>query len=75
MMSAESPEEEVVVSYDNIRCFIREHQDPCVTASEVADQFDITNQGALYRLRQLSEQGDVGAKEAGASAKVWYLTV
>lgn len=71
-MSTSSEKQEQKVTYDNIISFIREHEDPCVTASEIASEFDMTNQGANYRLDQLKKRGEVEEKVAGASAKVWY---
>lgn len=57
---------------ENILTFIRTHEDPCVTAGEIADRFDVTNEAVNYRLKQLRDQGKIRDKRAGASAKVWY---
>lgn len=53
--------------------FLREHEQPVVTAGEVAEEFDVTPSAARYRLNQLGDQGRVRGKKVGASAKVWYL--
>lgn len=72
-MSAKSPEPEVDFSDENILQFIRAHHEPCVTAGDVADEFNVTNEAANYRLKKLMDDGKVADKQAGASAKVWYL--
>lgn len=53
--------------------FVRTHEDPCVTAGEVAARFDVTNEAANYRLRKLENQCKVGSKTVGASAKIWWV--
>lgn len=52
--------------------FIRTHDDPCVTASEVAEQFGITNEAANYHLKNLQHADEIEGKVAGSAAKVWY---
>lgn len=60
------------VTSESILQFVRNHEEPVVTAGEIADEFDMTNQGVNYRLRQLEEEGKLVSKTAGSSAKVWY---
>jgi len=57
---------------DEILQFVRGHEDPCVTASEIAAEFGVTNEAANYRLQRLRESGELEVKRAGASANVWY---
>jgi predicted transcriptional regulator len=52
---------------------VRNHDDPCVTSSEIAEELDVTNDAVNYRLRKLAEAGAVRGKTVGASAKVWYV--
>jgi len=52
--------------------FVRNHEDPCVTATEIADEFSVTNEAVHYRLNQLKEKEKIQDKYVGASAKVWY---
>ena len=59
---------------DAIMNFVRNHEDPCVTAGEIAAEFGVTNEAVNYRLQQLAEEGRLRDKKVGASAKVWYLT-
>jgi len=73
-MSTKSTEEVPEVTYENIISFIRSHEDPCVTAGEISAEFGITGQAANYRLQKLRDAGEVREKDAGASAKVWYVT-
>ncbi len=53
--------------------FIRNHEEPCVTASDIAEYFGKTNNAVHYRLGQLMDADRVREKEVGASAKVYYL--
>lgn len=57
----------------DVRAFVAEHEDPIVKASEVAEEFDVTNQAANYRLNQLVERGEVRAKRMGRSAKAYWV--
>jgi repressor of nif and glnA expression len=59
---------------DEVLSFVREHEDPVVTAGEVAERFNVTSRAARYRLAQLDERGQVRGKKVGGSAKVWYAT-
>jgi transposase-like protein len=72
MMSGTKRDGRVKMTSDEVLTFVREHHDPCVTASEVAEEFGVTSEAANYRLQQLRERGNVGEKQAGSSAKVWY---
>jgi predicted ArsR family transcriptional regulator len=60
------------MTYETIVEFVRTHDDPCVTAGEIADAFDVTNEAAHYRLKRLKEREQLEDKKVGASAKVWY---
>jgi predicted transcriptional regulator len=71
-MSVNSSEDTKNVTYENILSFIRSHQDPVVTAGEIAAEFNITRQAANYRLKKLRDQNKVAEKKVGSSAKVWF---
>ena len=73
MMSSKPKRSGPGVTYDRIISFMRDHKELCVTAGEVAEEFDITSQAASWRLDKLKQKGDVNDKVAGSSAKVWYL--
>jgi predicted ArsR family transcriptional regulator len=73
-MATKTSQEVGELTYDNIVNFVREHEDPCVTASEIADAFGISNAGARWRLKRLKKRGKLRDKKVGASAKVWYLS-
>lgn len=60
------------MTYEAIVQFVRTHDDPCVTAGEIADAFGVTNEAAHYRLKRLKEREKLEDKKVGASAKVWY---
>lgn len=72
-MSTKTGNDTREMSYDSIIEFVRDHEEPVVTAGDVAQEFDVTNGAANYRLKRLKERGEVAEKEVGASAKVWYL--
>ena len=57
---------------DEVLSFVRKHEDPCVTASEVVEEFDVTQRAANYRLKQLVKESKLESKTAGAAAKVYW---
>jgi len=60
--------------FDNrtVLSFVREHEEPCITASEISEHFGVTNTAVHYRLGQLIEDGELCRKDVGASATVFY---
>lgn len=72
-MATKSKNEVGELTYENILKFVRTHDDPCVTAGEIAETFEITNEAANWRLQRLEEKNRMQSKMVGASAKVWYL--
>jgi len=51
----------------------RRHSDPSLTAPEVAEAFDVSNQAANNRLRRLTDRGDLHRKKVGGSAVIYWL--
>jgi len=49
------------------------HPRPFVTATELAEEFDVTNSQMGTRLRELEEDGQIESKSVGARAKVYWL--
>ncbi|MBB6645036.1 MarR family transcriptional regulator [Halobellus ruber] len=47
--------------------------DPVLVASEIAEEVDLTRQGAFNRLQELEETGLVSSAMK-ASARVWWIT-
>lgn len=43
-----------------------------VSATEVAERFDISNRAALNKLEKLREQGEIERKNVGSRAVVWW---
>jgi len=74
VMSVETESKSKKTTMNEVLEFVRTHKEPVVTASEVADEFDMTNAAANYRLKQLKRDDKVVEKTAGSSAKVWYPT-
>jgi predicted ArsR family transcriptional regulator len=66
----ETGEYESTVTNQDILAAVDTHS-PAAT-SEVADEIDMTRQGADARLRRLHESGDVEKKKIGASL-VWFI--
>lgn len=58
---------------DEIMEIIRSHPDRAVTAAELARELDITSQGLLKRLDQLSASDKLRKKKVGGSAVVWWV--
>jgi predicted transcriptional regulator len=50
----------------------RKHPDPALTASEIAEAFEITNQAANKRINQLVDQDRVKKKKVGGAAVVYW---
>jgi len=50
------------------------HDDPVVTANEIADARDVTQQAANKELNKLADVGLVDKKKVGSRAVVWWLT-
>lgn len=51
--------------------YLRRVNEP-VTATELADVFDVTNRAVLNKLDTLHSRGDAERKEVGARAVVWW---
>ncbi|WP_092662273.1 winged helix-turn-helix domain-containing protein [Halorientalis persicus] len=48
--------------------------DPVLTAVELAERIDMSQQGAHSRLESLEDQQYVRSKKAGSRARVWWIT-
>lgn len=73
-MSTKQPANYDEFSNETILQFIRAHEEPCITATEIAEQFGVTNSAVHYRIGQLEDSNKIRAKDVGASATVYYLT-
>lgn len=73
MMETENATRVQKMNPEDVLSFVREHEDPAVTATEVAEAFAVTSRAANYRLNQLEDRGKVRSKDVGASAKIWYV--
>lgn len=58
---------------DSVLAHLRRVDEP-VTATELADEYDVTNRAVLNKLNTLHSRGDVERKEVGARAVVWWST-
>jgi len=58
---------------DEIVEFIQNHDDPGVTISEVANNFDELDRDQVkYRMKKLVEQDRICKKRTGASSAIWF---
>lgn len=48
--------------------------DPIVTAVEIAEKLDMSQQNAHQRLQNLEDGGAVRSKKVGSRARVWWVT-
>lgn len=48
--------------------------DPIVTAVELSDAIEMSQQGAYSRLESLEEKEFVRSKKVGSRARVWWMT-
>lgn len=71
-MSVDTGDGRSKMTYEEVLSFVREFDGPCVTAGDVAEEFEVTNEAAVYRLDKLEERGDLRGRVVGASAKIWY---
>lgn len=71
-MSSKPERRKQKMGIDEVDSFVRSHEDPVVTASEIADEFDVTPRAARYRLEQLEHDGKVDRKKIGSAAVAWY---
>lgn len=65
--------EQPELTYDSVKRFCREIDQPVVTTTDVKDHFGISQQAAYYRLDKLVERGEMVRKKIGASGNVWWL--
>ena len=72
-MNRDMPQGKETVSDEEIIEALKDHDDPFIAASELADHFDHTRQWAHARLNQLHEDGRVSRKEAGERSVIWWV--
>lgn len=61
-----------MASDEEIIRYVEQHQEPFVTASEVADKAGFTRQTAHKRLQEMTDEGEINKKKIGASAVIWW---
>lgn len=61
------------VSDEQILTLFQATNDPYLTASEVAEQFSMTRQGAHARLLDLHDDGELNRKKTGRTVG-WWIT-
>lgn len=59
------------ISY--LRVFV-EHPDPVLTATEVADELDVSQQAAHKKLKALQDSGFLRSKKTGSRSRAWWIT-
>jgi predicted transcriptional regulator len=53
--------------------FFRKHDDPALTAPELAEAFDVSNQALNKRLKRLCDAGRLKRKKVGGAAVIYWL--
>jgi Mn-dependent DtxR family transcriptional regulator len=61
------------LTYDDVRGLMRSIDAPVITTTELAREFDISQQSAYYRLNRMHENGEVDRMDVGANGVVWWL--
>lgn len=72
-MSPKSSDQRKKFSDEELQELFRKSEAPVMTAKEVAEAFDVTQQAAHKRLSSLNEESAIGRKKVGAHAVVWWL--
>jgi len=67
------PGPDPTVSDEQILELFGESVDPVLTASEIADQVDLTRRNVLNRLKDLESEGSLKSKKVGGRSTVWWL--
>lgn len=67
------PGPDPTVSDEQILELFRDSDDPVLTASEIADQVDLTRRNVLNRLKDLETEGALRSKKVGGRSTVWWL--
>lgn len=58
---------------DELRSLFRQSADPILTAIEVADKLNISQQAAHAKLSDANQEGWISRKKVGSRAVVWWL--
>lgn len=56
-----------------LRAFVH-HPDPVLTATEVADELNVTQQAAHSKLTNLQSRGLLRSKKTGSRSRAWWIT-
>ncbi|GAB7092556.1 hypothetical protein JCM18237_28270 [Halorubrum luteum] len=70
---SDRPGPDPTVSDEQILELFRDSDDPVLTASEIADQVDLTRRNVLNRLKDLETKGAIESKKVGGRSTVWWL--
>lgn len=62
------------ISDEEILKLVALSPDPIVTAGEIAEKVDMTQQAVNKRLGQLVEDGVLNSRKVGSAAKVYWIT-
>jgi DNA-binding transcriptional ArsR family regulator len=62
-----------MISKSELLEFMKQHDEPFVTASDVADAEGVAQQTAYKHLKRLYESGAIKKKKVGGSATIWWI--
>lgn len=62
-----------MITQDELVELVRQHDDPFVTANDIADSVGMARQTAHKHLQRAHENGEVEKKKIGSSAVIWWI--
>jgi len=62
-----------MATQDELREYIRRHEEPFVTASDIAEKLGVARQTAHKHLQRMHEDGELEKNKIGGSAVIWWL--
>jgi len=74
LMGYQTAKESPAVNKERVRKIFRNNSEPIITAKDVANRFNVSNQYANRKLREFVRDGLLEQRRVGASAKVYWLS-
>jgi len=65
---------EPMVTESKLREEIENHENPFVTASEMAEALGVARQTAYKHLQRMHENGELEKEKIGGSAVIWWIS-
>lgn len=71
-MSSRGPEP--MVTESKLRKHIQQHENPFITATDMAESMGVARQTAYKHLQRMYENGKLEKEKIGGSAVIWWLS-